>query len=419
MSVLVPEIISDEIVVQEQFPAIDQREVDYINEAVGLLNSGFFSYSLLALWNAAVNNLKRKVEAYGVELWNSVVREESGRKKYDSNGETLAERWDNVDDLVLIKGATNLGLLNPKAGKSLEMINWMRNHASPAHDSDNRVEKEDVYALALLLQKNLFELPLPDPGHSISGIFDPIKNTDLSQDELEVLQDQIRSCNNNDTRTVFGFFIELVSAGNEPAYTNVSKLFPTLWDKANEDLKKVLGIKYHTLMIDPNQDDSDDQGAKTRLFEIIIKLNAVKYIPEGSRARIFRRAAEKLRNAKNTSYGWSKEESAALNLSQLGTSIPSVAFEEVYQEIIAVWCGNYWGRSNSHSSLEPYFTSLNSDKIRQIIKMFKDNSRVKDELSQSNPKEEAIRLLDSFSDKLTIEAHKQELKEAILYIKDL
>lgn len=74
-------------------------------------------------------------------------------KKFDSTGETIVERWSNVDDLVLISGATRLGLLNPKAGKSLEMINWMRNHASPAHDSNTRVEKEDVISLVLLLQK--------------------------------------------------------------------------------------------------------------------------------------------------------------------------------------------------------------------------------------------------------------------------
>jgi hypothetical protein len=61
------------------------------------------------------------------------AKDEPGRKKFDKNGETYSERWANVDDLVLLTGATRLGLLNKKAGKALEMINWMRNHASPAH----------------------------------------------------------------------------------------------------------------------------------------------------------------------------------------------------------------------------------------------------------------------------------------------
>ena len=202
---VLPQIISSEVDIKKGFPLLVQREIDYIDEAKGLFSSGFYSYSLLAIWNAAVNNLKRKVEAYGTELWGSVVKDESGRKKYDPTGETIAERWSNVDDLVLIAGATKLGLLNPKAGKSLEMINWMRNHASPAHDSDNRVEMEDAVGLILLLQKNLFEQPIPDPGHSVSAIFDPIKNKHHSEEELEILKDQINSYRAQDIRNVLGF----------------------------------------------------------------------------------------------------------------------------------------------------------------------------------------------------------------------
>jgi len=186
---MLPQIINNEIELTESFPLLDERERDHISEAKGLFDSGFYSYSLLAIWNAAVNNLKRKVEAYGVELWSSVVKDEPGRKKYSKTEETIAGRWSGVDDLVLIKGATRLGLLNPKAGKSLEMINWMRNHASPAHDSDNRVEMEDAVGLILLLQRNLFEQPFPDPGHSISALFDPIKNTTHTNEELDILRD--------------------------------------------------------------------------------------------------------------------------------------------------------------------------------------------------------------------------------------
>jgi len=416
---VLPQIIADKVDVKRDFPLLSERELDYINEANGLFHSGFYSYSLLAIWNAAVNNLKRKVEAYGVELWSSVVKDESGRKRYDKDGETIAERWSNVDDLVLITGATRLGLLNPKAGKSLEMINWMRNHASPAHDSDNRVEKEDAVGLVLLLQKNLFEQPFPDPGHSVSMIFEPIKNKTHTTEELSVLQDQIISYKIQDIRNVFGFFMDLLTSGEEPAKTNVTELFPFVWEKSNDDLRKTLGVKYHTLFIDPDSDDSPNKGAKTRIFELLVKLNAVNYIPDGTRARVFRRAAEKLAVAKNTGYGWRLEESEGRNLSQLGVSVPSIAFEYVYQEILAVWCGNYWGRSDAHLTLNPFIESLNTDQIRTVLKMFRENSRVKDELSQNRPKNNALALLDRFESKLTVEAHKQELRDTIKIVRKM
>ena len=414
-----PVLINSEVKIQENFPLVDEKEANYIREAQGLFAAEFYSYSLLAVWNAAINNLKRKVEAYGIDLWISVVQGEQGRKKYDATGETIAERWSNVDDLVLISGATKLRLLNPKAGKSLEMINWMRNHASPAHDSDNRVEKEDAVGLILLLQKNLFDQPIPNPGHSVASIFDPVKNKNLSEDELRILEDQIKSYKNQDIRNVFGFFLDLIARGEEPAKTNTFKLFPFVWEKATDDVKKALGIKYHTYVIDPNSDTSNDKGAKTRFFELLVNLNAVRYIPDGTRARIFRRAAEKLTLAKNTSYGWKSEEAASRNLIQLGTCIPSVAFEEVYQEILSVWFGNYWGRSDSHTILKPFIDSLNTDQIRNLIKLFRTNERIIEELSSRRPKENAIIFLEAFSDRLTIEAHKQELLDIIQFVKKL
>ncbi len=419
MESLLPKILNNAVGLKETFPLLVDREIEYINEAKGLFESEFYSYSLLAIWNAAVNNLKRKVEAYGVELWSSVVKDESGRKKYDKDGETIAERWSNVDDLVLIAGATKLGLLNPKAGKSLEMINWMRNHASPAHDSDNRVEREDAIGLILLLQKNLFEHPFPDPGHSISSLFDPIKKKVHTAEEIEILEDQIKSFRPQDVRISFGFFTDMLTKGEEPSTANVIELFPTLWEKANEELRKTLAVKYHTYIIDPDSDDSSDKGAKTRVFEMLVILKAVHYVPDGTRARIYRRAAEKLAKAKDTSYGWSDEEAASKSLLQLGTAVPSIAFEEVYQEVLTIYCGNYWGRSKSHSTLQPFIDTLNTDQLRTVMKMFRENTRVRDELHQSRPKALAIELLKTFKEKFTLEAHKQELKETIADVKGM
>jgi hypothetical protein len=163
---------------------VSKHENSYLVQARNLFDAGFFDHALLDVWNAAISNLRRRVEAYGFDLWESVVKDEAGRKKLDKNGETLSERWGGVDDLVLIAGATRLGLLNRKAGKALEMVNWMRNHASPAHDNDQRVDETDVIALVMLLERNLFESEMPDPGHSVSTLFDPVKSKILKPEKL-------------------------------------------------------------------------------------------------------------------------------------------------------------------------------------------------------------------------------------------
>ena len=181
------------------------------------------------------------MELYGVELFLSTVKDDSGRKRYDSKGDSLSERWEGVDELVLIAGATRLGLLNKKAGKALEMINWTRNHVSPTHPSDETVAREDVYALFLLLQNNLFEIPLPEVGHSISALFEPLKTTQNSGHVADILRDQVRCLRQADARVAFGFFWDLLSRGENPAFENAKSLLPLLWEKAPEESKKAQG----------------------------------------------------------------------------------------------------------------------------------------------------------------------------------
>lgn len=418
-SVVIPQIIDEDISIEKQYPFLSEKEVSFIIEAKKLFSIQMYSYSLVGIWNAAVSNLRRKVEAYGVDLWQAVVKTESGRSRYDKDADSLSERWAEVDDYVLIEGAGRLGLMDAKALKALEMINWMRNHASSAHDSECVVGMEDVAALALLLDKNLFQCPLPDPKHSVGAIFEPVKNNELGGDELNQLEESIRSLDQKDLRTAFGFLLDLVVKGNDPALTNALHLFPVLWDRAPEDLRKTLGLKYHTSFLDASGDEAADKALRTRLYELIIRLKAVRYIPDGTRARLFRRAAEQLARAKDSMYGWGIEVSASKNLLQLGTSIPSTVFEYVYSEILSVWCGNFWGHSDSHNYLLPFIDCLGSEQLLKLADLFRTSERVQEELHQSRPQSVALSLLNSIREKLTVEAHKARVDAIMEHVRSL
>tara|TARA_R110001583_G_scaffold15059_2_gene62433 strand:+ start:2739 stop:3992 length:1254 start_codon:yes stop_codon:yes gene_type:complete len=398
------------------FPATVDTEINFLSQARKLLDAGFPDHSLLDIWNAAVHNLRRRVEAYGLDLFTSAIKDEAGRKKYDKDGETINERWSGVDDMTLINGATKLGVLHKKAGKSLEMINWMRNHASPAHPSDSKVEAEDVFALALMLQKNLFEAEMPDPGHSPSGLFEPVKKSELSAENIELLKDQIRAFKQGDIRITFGFLLDLITKGENPSHNNASNLFTEVWEKSNDDLKKTAGQRYHSYLLEPESDTSEDSGAKLRILETLVKVDGIKFIPDAARASLYRHAIKQLVNAKNTSYGWVDEEKAATALAQFGPHIPSIAFEDVYQEIVTVWVGNYWGRSSAFLTLQPFIDILNSNQLIALARLFIENDRANSELISSKPKQKAKELLESIKAKLTIQASIDEVDGIIFKV---
>lgn len=406
-----PEILSIDAA-KQSFP-LDTSEIVSLTKGRKLVDAGFHDHAILELWNASVHNLRRRVEAYGVDLFTSVVKDEPGRKKYQPDGETIQERWFGIDDLVLIQGSTRLGLLSKKAGKILEMINWMRNHASAAHGAQEEVSAEDVISFALSLQKNLFEQPLPDPGHSVAALFDPIKSTPLAADQLTLLSDQVKSLKPGDLRICFGFLLDTYCKGNEPGLSNSRVLIQPAWERAGDELRKVAGIRYQGYELNPATDDSPDKGAKQRLIELLVNQNGVHFIPDGARAALFRRAATKLASAKNTSYGWKDEEVAAQSLMQLGTSVPSIAFEEVYQEILSVSLGNYWGRSNAWSVLTPFFDTLNTERLLVVARLFQSNQRVQSELGYAKPKAIALAFLNAVKTRFTFASHIAEVDQSI------
>jgi hypothetical protein len=417
MSGNLPVLLSSPSVVT--FPALVPTEIAFLSQARKLLDADFPDHSLLDIWNAAVHNLRRRVEAYGLDLFLSAIKDDSGRKKYDKDGETINDRWSGVDDMTLINGATKLGVLHKKAGKSLEMINWMRNHASPAHASDSKVEAEDVFALALMLQKNLFEAEMPDPGHSPSGLFEPIKKSELSSENIDLLKDQIRAFKQSDIRITFGFLLDLITKGESPAHNNASNLFEEVWDKSNDDLRKSAGQRYHSYLLEPDSDTSEDGGAKIRVLETLVKVDGIKFIPDAARASLYRHAVKKLATAKDTTYGWVDEEKAAKALAQFGPHVPSIAFEDVYQEILPVWIGNYWGRSSAHLTLQPFIDVLNSNQLMSLSRLFLENERAGAELVVSKPKEKAKELLEIIKGKLTIQASIDEVDDIIAKIKKI
>lgn len=393
---------------------LDEAERSILMEASQLHRCQFYSHALLNLWSAAVHNLRRKIEAYSIDIFLAAIANESGRKNYKKDEQTLEDRWESVDDVLLVRGASDLELLSPKARKTLETINWMRNHISAAHHNNIGVTQNDIVAFAMLLNENLFSIGLPPPGYSVSDLFAPVKTQKLDQDQIQILVDQIHALKQNDIRVAFEFLLSLiVNPPSNLALDNAQNLFPVVWELACDNVRQLIGQRYYRLRMNAEDSVPNNKESADRLLYLLVSLDGVKYIPDGLRATIFRKAVKDLQVAKDSSYGWNLEVSAAKALVQFGTSVPSSAFEEVYQEIFAVWCGNYWGRSTAYIYLEPFIEALNGAQLISAAQMFMNNNRVRDELINQKPNDCAVCLLHYFKDRVPLEIQKNKIDESI------
>jgi hypothetical protein len=133
-----------------EFENLDEEEKIRIGKA-SELNKTFPDHALIELDVAALHNLKRRIEACSTDLFISVSAALGGRKNYKKDPSSIFERWEDVDDSVVITAASQMGIIDKKTEKALENLNWERNHASAAHGSDVVVNASDVCGLALIL----------------------------------------------------------------------------------------------------------------------------------------------------------------------------------------------------------------------------------------------------------------------------
>ncbi|HET6238799.1 MAG TPA: hypothetical protein VFE41_28155 [Acetobacteraceae bacterium] len=80
---------------------------------------------------------------------------------------------------------------------------------------------------------------------------------------------------------------------------------------------------------------------------------------------------------------------------------------------MAVYCGNYWECSNAGVILEPFVSTLNTDRVRRLVSVIATNERAKSELFQAKTKARAIQLLHVLKAKLTINSHLVEVDQVI------
>ncbi len=405
----------------EEYEALDEEEKVRLQKAASLLDLGYPEHSLIEVWNAAIHNLRRRVEAYSIDMFLAILNQNKGRNRYNKDGDSLPERWEGVDDILLIQCAKELGLLTSKAEKALSTIDWMRNHASAAHDSAECVTNADVMGLSMIICGNLFAAPMPELMHSPAVIIEAVKKGILTEEQIDLFKQQIVGYSNKEIQVLFGFFLNGIKNGEEPLYGNSKELFPSVWEKASDELRNKMGRDYYDYIFYPESDvnNEGDMNCRGRVYEMLVKVDGIRYVPEAGRIGIYKKLAGRLRSAKNTMYGWRMEEGAAVALQQVGPHVPASVFDEVYQEILRVYCGNYWGRSEAHTALDCFIFNVQIAEKLRIAKLFLYNDEVKEELSQVKPNAQAVSLLERIKDSLTVASNTAEIDRIIFEVKKL
>lgn len=226
----------------QNLPQETKVDARYLSKFVIGAGFGLFDYSLNAIWNEVVLNLRKKAVIYGLEIfYDSAVGGSKAREHYKTE-----EDLSSIKDSVLLDTSRKLELISDTTYKKLKHILDMRNDIGISHPNNYTI---NAYELMGWLQTCIHEVLNDNPTEAALQVQSFISNLKAQTEQLEATAVQTISQKFSELpthlcgsvlRTIFGIY---VSTETDPTVRkNISLIAPAVWDKCNDDSKYRLGI---------------------------------------------------------------------------------------------------------------------------------------------------------------------------------
>lgn len=130
---------------------LEETEIYSIKEAEELIRLEKYSYSLFAIWNSVVINIQRRIENFGIKNFLLIVEK---KESFNINGNTLKDRWLNINEFNLIHYAQKLNIISHITHDLITTLFWMKSNTNI--EETKNINKDEIFSLLFLLEKNLF-----------------------------------------------------------------------------------------------------------------------------------------------------------------------------------------------------------------------------------------------------------------------
>lgn len=222
-------------------PAEVKRDARYLSKFVVGAGIGLFDYSLNAIWNEVVIDLRRKAISYGVDIFFDSAVGGKAREFYKSEEDLAA-----LKDAVLLDTCRKLELIADTTYKKLKHILEMRNDIGISHPTNYTINAFELLGwLQTCIQDVLNDRPTEAALqvqafiHNLRTYTAPLEPT--TQKTIETKIKELASHHlASIIRTTFGIY---VSPETDPQVRkNISVIAPVIWANCADDPKYKIGI---------------------------------------------------------------------------------------------------------------------------------------------------------------------------------
>jgi hypothetical protein len=225
----------------ESLPPEIKRDARYLSKFVVGAGLGLFDYSLNAVWNEVVLDLRKKSITYGIDIFFDSAVGGKARDFY-KNEEDLA----SLKDAVLLDTCRKLELISDMTYKKLKHILEMRNDIGISHPTNYTINAFELLGwLQTCIQDVLNDRPT-DAALQVQAFIQNLKtyNSPLDPATQKTIEAKIKELSSHHLasiiRTIFGIYL---SPDTDPQVRkNISIIAPAIWANCVDEPKYKIGI---------------------------------------------------------------------------------------------------------------------------------------------------------------------------------
>jgi hypothetical protein len=321
----------------------------YLSKFFVALANGLFDAALNYLWDETINQLRIRVINGDINYFYDIVLSDSKRSSFKK-----PEHLFKLDDIELIKGAFDIGLITQIGFMHLDFIRNMRNWASAAHPNQAELTGLNLISWLEMCIKEVISTPPSTIQIRIGRLLSNIKTEELTDNDTETIKSFFTELSvekaNALVKGFFGIYIDQNTTQQTKA--NINRLAPSLWEIISEEVKYSFGIRYATFQA------NGDKKSKEYANDFLEIVEGLSYLPDNVKIPIIKNSLENLIVAHNSFNNFYTEPSFASQLkSVIGThgSIPSQLDYQYVKTIVTVFLTNGYGIANL---AEPIYIDL-------------------------------------------------------------
>lgn len=361
----------------ELLPIEKRKDASYLTKFVVSCAVGLFDGALNFLWDEVIRSLREKVTSYDLLYFYSVAEQINSKYKNLSTSEDL----ECISDFDLLSILKRIDFFDDIAFKTLEYVNYLRNHASAAHPNTNDLSGikitgllEDAIKYSIMLEPNSSTI-------IIKKLFNNIRTTEIPIEDFDVIVNELKKFPttriDDFVSSLFGLYCDLRI--EEFVQKNILEISKRAWLLISDENKYNIGSKFGFYR------KNGDVEQKERVNIFLENVDGLKFKDSDS---IVAEMIEQLNQLRSVHYGinnFYNEYPYARDIAKTipSTGIPSTVKKIFIKTICICYAGNGYGYKEGVDETavtvyEKFIQNFGNEEIKLFLLLFNDEEFVVD-----------------------------------------